>query len=66
MFKCFTCGAELTWSSSAALSDIDVSIPEDEPSCVHFYTCQNCGCSIEHYECPESDKYQYPFWKEEK
>lgn len=63
MAKCMTCGSELIWQSSDARSDIDVRIPEGDTSCVHLYTCQNCGSSIEHYECPDDEKHLYPYYK---
>ena len=67
MHKCFTCGHPLVWQSSEALSELEMyeELSPDSSACAHFFTCPNCGSTIEHYECPDDEMDEYPYWKDE-
>lgn len=61
-FVCPFCGEKLAWESDANQSDVIASLPPDDSSIISYYSCQNCGCSVEVYECEDEEKINYPFW----
>lgn len=63
MAECIYCGHELFWSSSSCSSEVSADIPEDDTSTTDYYDCPYCGASYEIMECPDEEKENYDYWK---
>ena len=43
-------------------SDISDEFAQDDMSVTSYYTCPNCGASIELIDPSDKDKKDYPYW----
>lgn len=60
------CSHELMWESDWCQSDIDETLNEDEDSYVMLFRCPHCGCEVELSYPSEQDKFNFPYWNNEK
>jgi len=63
-FRCPYCGDEMIWDSCESSIEVRSDISEEDQSVISYYSCKNCGCDIEVYECPDEYKKEYPYWKD--
>lgn len=59
---CPRCGHEIIWENDCMSSDISDEFAQDDTSVTSYYTCPNCGASIELIDPSDKDKKDYPYW----
>ena len=60
--NCPRCGHEIIWGNDCMSSDISDEFAQDDMSVTSYYTCPNCGASIELIDPSDKDKKDYPYW----
>ena len=63
MYKCMRCRHDLIISGNFMVSDLNEEVNEDEDSIVTNMVCPYCGATYEVYDTPESEKENYPYWR---
>jgi len=59
------CGHELIIEGNFMLSEISgEELSEDDDAMVTYEHCPHCGARYELTETPESEKKNYPYWRE--
>ena len=59
---CPLCGGELCWDNTEMAEDIFDEYSGDEIAQVNFFTCLQCGRSLEVIDPTEEDRDKLPFW----
>ena len=64
MEKCMRCGHEIILEGNFMLSEINgEELNEEDDAMVTNAFCPHCGARYELYDTPESEKKNYPYWR---
>ena len=58
--KCYRCGFAVQWDSDCMSSEISDDFPENDSSITSFFTCPNCGATMEVMDASDEEKKNYP------
>lgn len=61
---CPRCGTEIFWMNDYMSYEVTGEFTEDDTSITSFYSCPNCGATIEVIDPSDEDKKDYSFWNE--